>query len=297
MSTETREDRLDPAHRRPVRHTTRSSPPPSPTRPSTAAADEPGLRLPAGRPHRAGGLRRPARARRSAPSTSSTDPATGRTTAEAAAPLRHHHLRPAVGPRAGRSPARCHDAARAARRPGRHPRLHQRRLHHHRHRADPTRRGVACRCRPAPPSAAAAADRHRDRADADRVEHRLSSTTPSSSILAGPRPAAAGGVRLPPRGRRPARGPRRRHGAAGRTPPSSSRPWPTCSPAARALHRAELASSADGDDPLALLIYTSGSTGAPKGAMYPESKVANMWRAGGQLALGRRTRACCPRSR
>jgi fatty acid CoA ligase FadD9 len=36
---------------------------------------------------------------------------------------------------------------------------------------------------------------------------------------------------------------------------------------------------ADGEDPLALLIYTSGSTGAPKGAMYPESKVANMWRA------------------
>ncbi|MBJ7339343.1 carboxylic acid reductase [Mycolicibacterium sp.] len=35
---------------------------------------------------------------------------------------------------------------------------------------------------------------------------------------------------------------------------------------------------ADGDDPLSLLVYTSGSTGAPKGAMYPESKVANMWR-------------------
>jgi fatty acid CoA ligase FadD9 len=33
------------------------------------------------------------------------------------------------------------------------------------------------------------------------------------------------------------------------------------------------------DDPLRLLIYTSGSTGAPKGAMYPESKVANMWQA------------------
>ncbi|MCX2712944.1 carboxylic acid reductase [Mycolicibacterium sp. J2] len=32
------------------------------------------------------------------------------------------------------------------------------------------------------------------------------------------------------------------------------------------------------DDPLALLIYTSGSTGAPKGAMYPESKVTNVWR-------------------
>jgi fatty acid CoA ligase FadD9 len=35
----------------------------------------------------------------------------------------------------------------------------------------------------------------------------------------------------------------------------------------------------EGDDPLALLIYTSGSTGAPKGAMYPEGKVANMWKS------------------
>ncbi|WP_264001927.1 AMP-binding protein, partial [Mycolicibacterium gadium] len=34
-----------------------------------------------------------------------------------------------------------------------------------------------------------------------------------------------------------------------------------------------------GEDPLALLIYTSGSTGAPKGAMYPASKVADMWLA------------------
>ncbi|WP_099024251.1 carboxylic acid reductase [Mycolicibacterium palauense] len=34
-----------------------------------------------------------------------------------------------------------------------------------------------------------------------------------------------------------------------------------------------------GPDALALLIYTSGSTGAPKGAMYPQHKVADMWRA------------------
>ncbi|SBS76394.1 Thioester reductase domain protein [uncultured Mycobacterium sp.] len=32
-------------------------------------------------------------------------------------------------------------------------------------------------------------------------------------------------------------------------------------------------------DPLALLIYTSGSTGAPKGAIYPAQKVADMWGA------------------
>ena len=34
----------------------------------------------------------------------------------------------------------------------------------------------------------------------------------------------------------------------------------------------------DGDR-LALLIYTSGSTGAPKGAMYPDRAVANLWRS------------------
>ncbi|WP_059020145.1 carboxylic acid reductase [Mycobacterium sp. M26] len=32
-------------------------------------------------------------------------------------------------------------------------------------------------------------------------------------------------------------------------------------------------------DALALLLYTSGSTGAPKGAMYPQRKVADMWNA------------------
>jgi fatty acid CoA ligase FadD9 len=32
------------------------------------------------------------------------------------------------------------------------------------------------------------------------------------------------------------------------------------------------------DDALSLLIYTSGSTGAPKGAMYPASRVVNFWR-------------------
>jgi fatty acid CoA ligase FadD9 len=40
------------------------------------------------------------------------------------------------------------------------------------------------------------------------------------------------------------------------------------------------------DNPLALLIYTSGSTGAPKGAMYPESLVANSWRRSAMAMWG-----------
>lgn len=42
----------------------------------------------------------------------------------------------------------------------------------------------------------------------------------------------------------------------------------------------------DEDDPLTLLIYTSGSTGAPKGAMYPERLVTNMWRGQSRAAWG-----------
>jgi fatty acid CoA ligase FadD9 len=57
----------------------------------------------------------------------------------------------------------------------------------------------------------------------------------------------------------------------------------TVEPLAEVLERGAALPDVDGvvgpeDDPLALLIYTSGSTGAPKGAMYPESKVTNIWR-------------------
>jgi fatty acid CoA ligase FadD9 len=47
----------------------------------------------------------------------------------------------------------------------------------------------------------------------------------------------------------------------------------------KALPAVSLAvSDAPSEDPLSLLIYTSGSTGAPKGAMYPASRVVNLWR-------------------
>ena len=36
----------------------------------------------------------------------------------------------------------------------------------------------------------------------------------------------------------------------------------------------------DENDPIALLVYTSGRTGAPKGAIYPESRVAAVWGGG-----------------
>ncbi|OBF02982.1 oxidoreductase [Mycobacterium sp. ACS4054] len=44
--------------------------------------------------------------------------------------------------------------------------------------------------------------------------------------------------------------------------------------------------TSDEADPLALLIYTSGSTGAPKGAMYPQSNVAKIWRRGSRNWFG-----------
>ncbi|MGD1253859.1 carboxylic acid reductase [Mycobacterium seoulense] len=53
----------------------------------------------------------------------------------------------------------------------------------------------------------------------------------------------------------------------------------------KALPDTPLPASED-SDPLALLIYTSGSTGAPKGAMYPQSNVAKIWRRGSRNWFG-----------
>ncbi|MDF2582947.1 MAG: oxidoreductase, partial [Mycobacterium sp.] len=47
---------------------------------------------------------------------------------------------------------------------------------------------------------------------------------------------------------------------------------------ARPASTVEPVAAQEESDPLSLLIYTSGSTGAPKGAMYPASKVADIWR-------------------
>lgn len=47
---------------------------------------------------------------------------------------------------------------------------------------------------------------------------------------------------------------------------------------ARPASTVEPIAAQEESDPLSLLIYTSGSTGAPKGAMYPASKVADIWR-------------------
>ncbi|GFG49402.1 oxidoreductase [Mycolicibacterium agri] len=44
--------------------------------------------------------------------------------------------------------------------------------------------------------------------------------------------------------------------------------------------------SVDDPDALALLIYTSGSTGAPKGAMYTDGMVADLWRRGARASWG-----------
>jgi fatty acid CoA ligase FadD9 len=57
----------------------------------------------------------------------------------------------------------------------------------------------------------------------------------------------------------------------------------------RALPAAPVFVPDDDDDPLALLIYTSGSTGAPKGAMYPQRLVANVWRRSSRVAWGQQS--------
>ena len=151
---------------------------------SAIAATRPQARRPG--PNRLRRLRRPARprpARRRVRHRPRQRPHHRR----AAAPLRHHHLRRALGPRA------C-DRRRAGRRSGpprrprRPPRLHQRRLHRRRHGADRSSARSRCRCRPArpPPSCSRSSprpSRPRSPSSVDYLDDAV------ELILAGPQPA------------------------------------------------------------------------------------------------------------
>ena len=90
--------------------------------------------------------------------------------------------------------ALTHDSG-AARRSGRHPRLHQHRLHDRRHGAAPPGGGIGS---PADQRTGhpAATHRRRDRAGRDRVEHRLPRRRRRTRADRPP-PRAAGRVRLP----------------------------------------------------------------------------------------------------
>ena len=266
---------------------TGSSPMPGPDEAITAAIDQPGLRLPQiVRTVMEGYADRPAlgTARRRVRQRPADRPHLGR----AAAPLRHHHLPRAVGPRRrGRGrPGRRAIAVGAARRPR-----------------------LLCWASPASTTRSSTwrwSDWARYRvplqtsAPVTQLRPIVAETEPSviaasidylddavELVADRARARAAGRVRLPPRGRRPARDVRRRPVAAGASgqPGESWKRWPTCSTAGRRC-RPHRCSSPTSDDPLALLVYTSGSTGAPKGAMYPERLVANLWRRL-QRAVGR----------
>ena len=143
-----------------------------------------------------------------------TDPQTGRTSARAAAPVRDHHLPRAVGPRRrGRQrPGRRHRGA--ARRPRLRAGLHQRRLHDDRHGAWSS----SARCRvPLQTSAPVAQLRPIVAETEPRVIAASIDYLDDAVELVADRPhaRAAGRVRLPPRGGRPARGVRGRPDAAG----------------------------------------------------------------------------------
>ena len=143
------------------------------------------------------------------------DPKTGRTSLEVLPHFETITYRELRRPRR-RGCARLDRRPAKGRRPGLRAGLHQRRLHHHRPGARPDRRGggSATNERGDHP---AAADRVRDRAQRDRGEREPAARR---RRVDPERPCAreAGGVRLLPRGRRPARGRGNRPRAVGRHP-------------------------------------------------------------------------------
>ena len=268
MSTETQEDRLA----RRIADLYANDPQFAAAKPDEAVerrGDDPGLRLPdvvrtvlegyADRPA-LGTARRRIRHR----------PATGRTTAELL-PRFDTVTYGQLWDRVQRRRRRLHDAAGAARRQGRHPRLHQRRLHRRRHRADPARRGVACRCRPARPSAqlqpiVAETEPRVIASSIDYVDDAV------ELVADRPRPRAPGGVRLPARGRRPARGARGRQGAARRAAARSivETLAEVLDRGARCPRRAAVV--ADGDDPLRCSSTPPAAPAHPRARCTPRAR-------------------------
>ena len=274
MSTDTRDERLE----RRIEDLSANDPQFAAARPSpavTAALEQPGLRLPqivqtvldgyADRPalgQRAVEFvkdRRPDAPRPSCCPASTPSPTASWATASA------------------RSPRALADDAGAGRRPRLRARLHQRRLRHRRHGAG----ADSARCRVPLQTSAPVTQLQpivvetEPSVIAASVDH-----LPDAVELGADRPRAraAGGVRLPPRGRRPPRGLGGRRGAAGRHAPV------TVETLADVLDRGKRAA---GRGPV-LDRRRRRPAGAadlhlrqhrrPKGAMYTRATVAKLWR-------------------
>ena len=213
MSTDTREERL--ARRiADLYANDRQFADARPSEAITAAIDQPGLRLPQiVRTVMEGYAERPALGQRAIRFVN--DPQTGRTSVDLLPRFEttsYRELWDRVGAVATALSRRA-IAVGAARRSGLCAGLHQRRLHDHRRGVGPDGRGMrsATDQRAGDP---AAAHRGRDRAERDRRERRLSGRCRRTGADRA-RARAAGRLRLPPRGGRPARDVRRRPVAVG----------------------------------------------------------------------------------